>query len=36
MKTAIYVRSALENEVSVETQIEWCKSKLNDICNRMR
>lgn len=28
MKTAIYVRSALENEVSVETQIEWCKSKL--------
>lgn len=29
MKTAIYVRSALENEVSVETQIELCKDLLD-------
>ena len=28
MKKAIYVRSALENELSVETQIEYCKLKL--------
>ena len=28
MKTAIYIRTAKGNEVSTETQIEWCKSKL--------
>ena len=30
MKTAIYVRSALENEVSIEAQIEFCKDLLNN------
>ena len=28
MKKAIYVRSALEKEMSIETQIEYCKLKL--------
>ena len=30
MKTAIYVRTALENEVSIEAQIEFCKDLLNN------
>lgn len=30
MKTAIYVRSALENEVGIKSQIEFCKNILND------
>ncbi len=28
MKKAIYVRSALENEISIETQIDYCKTHL--------
>lgn len=30
MKTAIYVRSAQENEVGIKSQIEFCKNLLDD------
>ena len=30
MKTAIYVRSALENEVNIKSQIEFCKNLLDN------